>query len=120
MLRLGQQGESVAVKHLKRRGYKILERNYRNWLGEIDIVAKHRDQIVFVEVKARRSLHYGKPKSAITSKKKEKISKVALLYLKHKGQLQTAARFDVVAIDYSGAQPSVEHIQNAFELAYRS
>ena len=118
MLRLGQQGEAAAVKHLRRRGYKILERNYRNRLGEIDIVAKHRDQIVFVEVKARRSLNYGNPKSAITSQKMEKISKVALLYLKHNGQLQTAARFDVVAVDYSGARPSVELVQNAFELAY--
>ena len=118
MLRLGQQGEIIAVKHLKRCGYRILERNYRNRLGEIDIVAKDRDSIVFVEVKARRSPYYGNPKSAITSQKKAKISKVALMYLKKTGQLQASARFDVVAIDYSGAQPSVELVQNAFELAY--
>jgi putative endonuclease len=114
----GRESESIAVRHLKKNGYKILEQNYRNKLGEIDIIAKDKDTLVFVEVKARRSAGYGSPKWAVTPKKQRKISMVALYYLKAARQPNAKARFDVVAICSSCDNPEIEIIKNAFELAY--
>lgn len=114
----GQQSESLAARLLKQRGYTILETNYRTPLGEIDIIARDRDTIVFVEVKARRSLGFGGPKWAVTLKKQRKISMVALYYLKTTRQSQAKARFDVVAIRSLAEPPQVEIIRNAFDLLY--
>jgi putative endonuclease len=114
----GAQSESLAARLLKRRGYTILETNYRTPLGEIDIIARDRDTIVFVEVKARRSLGFGGPKWAVTPKKQRKISMVALYYLKTTRQSQVKARFDVVAIRSLAEPPQVEIIRNAFDLLY--
>jgi len=114
----GLTGEALAEIHLKQAGYRILERNYRTKLGEIDIIAKDRDTIVFIEVKTRRSEHYGSPKWAVTAKKKRKISMVALLYLKSTRQSQAKARFDVVSIGPMEENARIEIIKNAFELAY--
>ena len=115
---LGRKSEALAAKHLKKAGYKIVTKNYRTKLGEIDIIAKDRGTLVFVEVKARQSARYGTPKAAVTQTKQRKISMVALAYLKATHQMQTAARFDVVSIDYSEGRPVIEVIKNAFELAY--
>jgi putative endonuclease len=114
----GKKSESIAVKHLKKHGYRILEQNYRNKLGEIDIIAKENDTIVFVEVKARRSDHFGNPKYAVTPKKQQKISMVALSYLKNTRLKAEKARFDVVAISSTKDTPQIEIVKNAFELAY--
>jgi len=114
----GQEGESIAVRHLKKNGYKILEQNYRNKLGEIDIIAKDKNTLVFVEVKSRRSAGYGSPKYALTPKKQRKISMAALFYLKAVKQPKVKARFDVVAISSTDDNPRIEIIKNAFELAY--
>lgn len=116
--RYGLNSEEVAARFLKRNGYKIIERNFRNRLGEIDIIAKHKGALVFVEVKARRSMAYGDPKWAVTPAKQRKISKVALAYLKNHGGTQTRARFDVVTVRHIDTEPQVEVIRNAFELAY--
>ena len=116
--KLGEKGESIAVRQLKKDGYKILETNYRVQLGEIDIVAKDRDTIAFVEVKTRRSVHFGSPKWAITAQKQKKISTVALYYLKTTNQSAAKARFDVVTVTLNQDKPRVEIIKNAFELAY--
>ena len=114
----GEQGEAIAVGQLKKAGYKIIETNYRTKLGEIDIIAKDKDTIVFVEVKARRSVHYGSPKWAVTPKKQRKISIVALYYLKSTNQSSAKARFDVVTVALNQDTPQTEIIKNAFELAY--
>jgi putative endonuclease len=114
----GEAGEALAARVLRQKGYKILATNYRTKLGEIDIIARHRDTIVFVEVKARQSLEFGSPKWAITPQKQRKISMVALYYLKTTRQGRSKARFDVVAIHSTASQPEVEIIQNAFELKY--
>ena len=114
----GAQSESLAARLLKRRGYTILETNYRTPLGEIDIIARDRGTIVFVEVKARRSLGFGGPKWAVTPKKQRKISMVALYYLKTTGQSAAKARFDVVSIRSDAVRPEVEIIRNAFDLLY--
>ncbi len=120
----GRESESVAAGHLKKNGYKILEKSYYTKLGEIDIIAKENDTIVFVEVKARKSGRFGNPKYAVTFKKQRKISMVALYYLKSTGQSNAKARFDVVAINSAQSAPGVkgmeiEIIKNAFELAYK-
>jgi putative endonuclease len=114
----GRESESIAVKHLKKHGYKILEQNYRSKLGEIDIIAKDKKTLVFVEVKARRSDRYGSPKWAITPQKKRQVSKVALYYLKVTKQTNVKARFDVVTVRSLESKPQIEIIKNAFELAY--
>ena len=114
----GEAGEALAARLLRKKGYKIIETNYRTPLGEIDLIARDGDAIVFVEVKARRSLHFGNPKGAVTPHKQRKISMVAQYYLKTTGQSQAKARFDVVAIHSAAQPPEVEIIRNAFELLY--
>ena len=116
--KFGEKGEALAVRHLKNAGYKIIETNYRTQLGEIDIIAKEKDTIVFVEVKSRRSVHFGNPKQAVTFQKQKKISMVALYYLKITDQSNAKARFDVVTVISNRDRPQVEIIKNAFELAY--
>jgi len=115
---LGRQNEAVAVQFLKRNGYRILARNCRTFGGEIDIVAKHNQMIVFVEVKSRRSDRYGRAKFAVTPFKQTRLSKAALMWLKSHGRLTSRARFDVVTVDYSEKGPRIELIQNAFELKH--
>ena len=115
----GKKSESIATVHLKKHGYKILEQNYRTKLGEIDIIAKDKDTLVFVEVKARKSNRFGNPKWAVTPRKQKKISMVALLYMKSTKQSNVKARFDVVAISSAKDKPNIEIVKNAFELAYK-
>ncbi|MBA4367950.1 MAG: YraN family protein [Desulfobacterium sp.] len=112
----GEKGESIAVEQLKKNGYKIIERNYRTKMGEIDIIAKDGDVIVFIEVKARQTTSYGNPKYAVTSTKQKKIARTAQVYLKSTNQLDKRARFDVVAIHLKEDRQSIEIIQNAFDL----
>ena len=114
----GRRGETEAIRYLKKRGYRILEQNYRNRLGEIDIIAIDGRSIVFVEVKARSGRRFGTPKWAITPKKQRKISMVALSYLKATRQTEAKARFDVVTFQSENGVPRIEIIKNAFDLAY--
>jgi len=116
--KFGKRGENLAVWYLEKNGYKILEQNYRNRMGEIDIIAQEKKTIVFVEVKSRRSIRYGSPKWAVTPKKQRKISMVALYYLKATKQSDAKARFDVVAITSNRDEPQIEIVKNAFDLAY--
>jgi putative endonuclease len=116
--RFGKSSEDLALQILQARGYRIVARNYRNRLGEIDIIAEHKGVIVFVEVKARRTLGYGHPKWALTPAKRRKISMTALAYLKSRNACQSKARFDVVTVVHQADRPQVEVIANAFELAY--
>ena len=116
--KFGEAGEAIAARHLKKNGYRIIEKNYRTQLGEIDLIAKDKDTIVFVEVKSRRSRHFGNPKAAVTPQKQRKISMVALQYLKATRRSNASARFDVAAVTITRDKPLVEIIKNAFELAY--
>jgi putative endonuclease len=118
---IGNLGEDLAVSFLEGKRYRILERNYRCKGGEVDIVARDpRDKsLVFVEVKARRDLSYGVPQLAVTPFKQRQISKAALTWLAKHRHLDVDARFDVIAILLAdGAPPTIEHIVNAFDLAY--
>lgn len=114
----GKKSESLAVRHLKKNKYKILEKNYRTKAGEIDIIARDRDTLAFIEVKARRSDEYGHPKEAVTRQKQKKISLVAMQYLKETRQSDARARFDVVSIRFDRNRPEIEIIKNAFEVAF--
>jgi putative endonuclease len=115
----GKESESITVLYLKKQGYKIIEQNYRTKLGEIDIIAKEKNTIVFIEVKSRKSGSYGNPKYAVTPKKMRKISMVALYFLKITNQSGAKARFDVVSISPGKGRPDIEIIKNAFDLAYK-
>jgi len=115
-LTLGKSGEELAVSLLKENGYKIIERNFRTKIGEIDIVAWDKDTISFVEVKLRNSDRFGLPQEAITAFKRRQISKAALIYLKQKNLLDKKARFDVVSIILSKEGSKTDLIKNAFEL----
>jgi putative endonuclease len=115
----GKESESLAVGILKKKGYDILQTNYMTKLGEIDIVAREGNTLVFVEVKARRSSRYGDPKFSITWHKQKKISMTALCYLKETGQMKVKARFDVVTIQPGLNSPKIEIIKNAFDLVTR-
>ena len=106
----GKFGEKLALKHLKKLKYKILEVNYTNKIGEIDIIAKEKDVIVFVEVKYRESSDFGMPREAVNIYKQRKIKTVALSYLKISNQLNTGCRFDVVEI----LGDRIEHLKNCF------
>jgi putative endonuclease len=116
--KLGKKGEEIAADALKKRGYRILEKNYRTPMGEIDIIAMDKGAIVFVEVKTRRSGQYGDPKCAVDRRKQAKISMSALKYLKDMKKMGVSARFDVVAIQSQDGANRIEIIKNAFELAY--
>ena len=116
-LNVAEIGESLAVKHLKARGCKILARNYRARRGEIDIIVGDGEFTVFVEVKTRRSLKFGLPQAAVTLQKQRQISKVALAYLQSQNLLDAPCRFDVVAIHLSPQLEllRLEHIESAFD-----
>ena len=116
---VGERGEAIAEAYLRGQRFAILEKNYRGRTGEIDIVAREGDTIVFVEVKARRNLAYGPPQLAVTAFKQRQISRTALTWLAHHKKQNANARFDVIAILAPDHEvPQIEHISNAFELAY--
>jgi putative endonuclease len=117
-LSLGKKGEELAATKLKAMKYQILERNYRCPLGEMDIIAREKGSLVFVEVKTRATKDFGGPAAAVHERKQRQLSRVALLYLNQKKIRDIPARFDVVAVDLSGAEPRIEVIQNAFDLLY--
>lgn len=117
----GELGEEVASNFLIARGYRILERNFRCKGGEVDIIARDPadKSLVFIEVKARRSLTYGVPQLAVTPFKQRQISKAALTWLSKNRLHDANARFDVIAILlHTDGMHTVDQIKNAFDLAY--
>jgi putative endonuclease len=103
---------------LERRGYAILARRFRTRLGEIDIIARDGETLVFVEVKARRSLRYGGPAEAVNWAKRQRLERMALQYLAAVGGAGRRCRFDVVSVLYApgAATPAIDVIQNAFDV----
>ncbi len=115
---IGRSGEASAVRYLKKNRYRILERNYRNRLGEIDVIAEDNGVIVFVEVKTRSGVGFGSPKEALTQKKQRSISMVALSWLKAHNKFGESARFDVVSIVAVNKKETIELVKNAFDLKF--
>jgi putative endonuclease len=111
---LGDRGERAAARYLKRQGFRILVRGYRTPYGELDLVARDGQSLVFIEVKSRRQ---GTPAEAVTPEKQRRLTRAALHFLKRYNLLETRGRFDVVAIVWPDDRrpPTIEHIPNAFE-----
>jgi putative endonuclease len=112
---LGISGENLACAELQRRGYAIVERRYRTRVGEIDIIAREGDTIVFVEVKARLTDEFGGAAAAVTAWKQRRITRMARDYLSRHRLHDCPCRFDVVAIDFVAAEPRVTLYPNAFD-----
>ena len=112
---VGILGEKLAKDFLKKKGYRITETNYRCPEGEIDIVAKHRDYLVFIEVRTKTSLEFGTPEESITPAKMEKIRTIASHYQQTHSNLPPSWRIDVVAIELNqkGKPSRIELIENA-------
>jgi putative endonuclease len=111
---LGDKGEDLAVATLKKRGYKVLERNYRTPLGEIDLIARHQKVLVFIEVKTRTSARFGAGQEAVHYGKQARYRKLADYYVKQKRLGEIAVRFDVVGILWQDGKPQIEVIEGAF------
>jgi len=111
---IGESGERCAVSFLERRGFIVLDRNYVHNHGEIDIVAKDGDEIVFVEVKFRRSLHFGSPEEAVTPAKQELLRRTAEGYVAERGLTDVDCRFDVIAISTAAGEKRLKYFRNAF------
>lgn len=107
--RLGKRGEELALKYLKRNGYKILERGYRNPFGEVDIIAEKDGTVAFIEVKTRLSENYGAPSEAVDSRRRNKYIQAAKYYFYGK-QIDVTVRFDIIEI----LRGEINHIENAF------
>lgn len=109
---IGALGEAQAVAYLKKNGYKILETNFSTIFGEIDIIARDKKDIVFIEVKLRRTKEFGFPEEAVNERKQSRIIKSALSYAKIKRLCSGNMRFDVIAI---GPEPGkIELTKDAF------
>ncbi len=111
----GILGEKLARDFLKKRGYRIIETNYRCPEGEIDIVARHKDSLVFVEVRTKTSHRFGSPEESITTTKKERLRTVASRYCQTHDNLPSSWRIDVVAVELDRKEKPlrIELIENA-------
>jgi putative endonuclease len=118
-LRLGRRGERLAARNLRRQGYKILYRNFRGRRGgEIDLVCRDRDTLVFVEVKTRTREDFGRPLEAVNPGKQRRISLGALAWLRLLGNPDILFRFDIVEVTLAlGRPPRVELVRDAFRLS---
>jgi len=117
---LGARGEKAATRFLRRRGYKILLRNFRSGKAEVDIVARHKDWLVFVEVKTRETEEFGAPSEAVQRDKQRNLSKAALDYLRLLGNPRIHFRFDIVEVVHrKGVRKpdDIRLIENAFDLS---
>jgi putative endonuclease len=110
----GNKGEQLAAQHLRQLGFGIVEMNYRYGHGEIDIIARDDEVLVFCEVKSRSSDKYGEPEYALTPKKQQQIRRIAQAYLYEHEIKEQACRFDVVAIRFNTNPPQINYIRNAF------
>ncbi len=111
---LGKHGEDLAVDELERRGYAVLARRYRTRHGEIDIVARDGETVVFVEVKAKETGEFGKAAEAVTSRKQRRVISMAVDYLARNRLTKSPCRFDVVAIDGVGSDEVLTYYRGAF------
>lgn len=108
----GNLGEKIACKFLIQKGFKVLDTNYRIKSGEVDIIAKFEDELVFVEVKSRMDLRFGYGRDAINNKKIKKITNTAKHYIFSKKFYDSKIRFDVIEVYFMDKK--INHIENAF------
>ncbi|MDO4571804.1 MAG: YraN family protein [Clostridia bacterium] len=108
----GMAAEALACRYLKRKGYRLLARNYRHGRYEIDLVMEDGETLVFVEVKARSSLRFGRPAESVTAAKRRFLLTAALAYMQESGRWDEPARFDVIEVYLPNKD--IVHISNAF------
>ncbi len=113
---LGKRGEDLAARFLERKGYRIVARSSRTEFGEIDLIAIEGRTIVFVEVKTRRNHDRGHPADAVDEQKQQRLTRLALAWLKRERLLEVRSRFDVIGVIWSGdgKLEKIEHFPNAF------
>ena len=115
--KLGKEGEKRAAKFLKSKGYKIVARNVRFSIGEIDIIVQIEKTIIFIEVKTRQSAEYCHPREVVDKKKRQKIKQMAMQYYRNKkySKMGFAIRFDIITLIWpEGEEPKIEHFIDAF------
>jgi putative endonuclease len=113
----GQASENLAEQLLRAKGYRILDRNVRTSIGELDLVAEDRGVVVFVEVKGRATKAFGGALLAVNHRKRAKLAKLAAQYLARRYWSDKVCRFDVVLVHgRPSAQGQIEHFQNAFDV----
>ncbi|MBK5246056.1 MAG: YraN family protein [Peptostreptococcaceae bacterium] len=113
-MNLGEKGELLAKFYLEKKGYTILEQNFRTRYGEIDIIAKFQGEIIFFEVKTRSSMDYGLPCEAVNKSKQRKIHGVANFYLLTAGCDCSKCRIDIIEILIINKKPFIRQISNVF------
>ncbi|MEQ8188534.1 MAG: YraN family protein [Candidatus Eremiobacterota bacterium] len=113
---LGITGEKEALSLLEKKGYKILEKNFRCLLGEIDLIMTHGEELVFIEVRSRTDTSFGEPYETVNMKKQNKLYKLAEYYLNLRQLHDRPCRFDVISLILTpdGNVRKIEHIENAF------
>ena len=112
---LGNWGEGYSVIYLQKKGYEVVERNYRFQKNEIDIIAKFGNNLIIVEVKTRQTAEIGEPWRAVTKSKQKQIIKVANQYVQA-NQIDLDVRFDIVSIVHNSYRTEIEHIEGAFDV----
>lgn len=114
--RIGDFGEKIAKEYCKKQGYKIIKQNFTNRMGEIDLIVKEKDQIIFVEVKTRTNQNFGYPEESIDSQKQNKIIRTAQNYLFEEKISSENYRFDVISIEINQLTKKaiIKHIKDAF------
>ncbi len=112
---LGLKGELAASRYLRKKGWKILEKNFQCRFGELDLIAQDKDCLVFCEVKTRSEGMIALPQESVTPAKQQKMIKTALFWLQSK-DLDLPMRFDVIAVTAAQGRLTVEHLENAFTL----
>lgn len=112
----GDAGERAAARYLRRLGFRIVCRQYRNAFGEIDLIAIDGEWLVFVEVKTRRSDQAGRPEEAVTGEKQRRVTRTARAFIRQRKLEKFRSRFDVVGVTWRAGnrKPSIEHIPHAF------
>lgn len=112
-MKLGDWGEGQAARYLEKQGYKLVERNFRCKMGEIDLIAWHDGVLCFFEVKTRQSLSFGQPSEAVTRIKQKHIRRTAQVYLLSRNWTHVETRIDVIEILKYGDKTYIHHIENA-------
>jgi putative endonuclease len=112
-IKKGKEGEDFAVDFLKKKGFTILERNYRHKRSEIDLIVRQDNWLIFVEVKTRTSIAFGYPEEFVDYQQKRMIFAGALEYMYVK-DWQGNVRYDIVSVDLSGDEPEIRHFEDAF------
>lgn len=111
---VGLEGEKLALKFLRKQGYKIIEHSFRCRYGEIDLVAYKKGMVSFIEVKTRTNPEFGQPEESVRRPKQNRMAKIALYYLKKKRLADVSCNFGVVSIRLKGNRPEIQLFENAF------